>query len=114
VWHFSEDNFPGAFPRGTRYLVSGWGLEAYRTAGFPQLSAIMDRETVPMVLANGLALNAAFSGKIDSERLLPADEQRLRQNYIPHWGYLMVAGKSIPAGSPCRGRWRSPASLRWR
>ena len=98
VWHFSEDNFPGAFPRGTRYLVSGWGLEAYRNAGSPQFSAIMDSETVPMVLANGRALNAAFSGKTDSERLLSADEQRLRESYIPHWGYLMVAGKRIPAG----------------
>jgi hypothetical protein len=59
----------------------------------------MDNETVPMVLANGRALNAAFSGKAEVERLLPADEQRLRDSYIPHWGYLMVAGQRIPAGS---------------
>ena len=99
VWHFSWDNLPGKYPRGTRFLLSGWGLKNYRLVGKPLLSDTMDRETVPFILLNSEALYNSFLPPISSDRLLPADEARVRESYIPHWGLVYVAGKTIPAGT---------------
>lgn len=89
----------GSQRRATDYMLSGWGLKVYYERGVPELSLIMSREPVPLLVVNHPVLDAAMAGSRPDERLMDADADALRQNFIPHWGRLYVAGKDIAAGS---------------
>jgi hypothetical protein len=60
---------------------------------------------VPLLIVNGPALEHAtgtISNLPERYRLYPQDEAVLRENYVPHWGRIWVAGKRVvvtPAGS---------------
>src|SRR3546814_14437263 len=58
----------------------------------------MAAEPVPMLLANNVVLRSPFLGTAVHGRFLPADDKILRENYIPHWGRVFVAGKVIARG----------------
>lgn len=88
--------FIGDFPRAYRFLTSGWGLERYRATGEPVLARLMEREPVPLLIDNHEVLDAAVNGRVHDEQLLSADAKTLRENFIPHWGPIWVAGKRIP------------------
>src|SRR3546814_17587575 len=88
----------GNFPRAVNRFASGWGLEKYYRSGGPVYSQAMAAEPVPMLLANNVVLRSPFLGTAVHGRFLPADDKILRENYIPHWGRVFVAGKVIARG----------------
>ncbi|HWW59173.1 MAG TPA: hypothetical protein VN047_19925 [Sphingopyxis sp.] len=98
VTYIDNSGMAGDFPRAINHFAGGWGLEIYHRAGEPLYSRAMAAEPVPMLLANNMILQNPFIDANVDDSLLPADEQILRENYIPHWGYVYVAGRTLRAG----------------
>lgn len=84
-----------SFPK-KGFFMSSWGLESYRAKNEPQFKTILENETVPLLLANRSVLKSVFFGNVKSSQdLLPDDRLVLQQNFIPHWGEIYVAGKTL-------------------
>lgn len=99
VTYIDNSGMAGDFPRAINHFASGWGLELYRRSGEPLYSRAMATEPVPMLLANNVVLQNPFLHLDVDEGLFPVDEQTMRENYIRHWGYIFVAGRTIAAGA---------------
>lgn len=99
VTYIDNSGMAGDFPRAINHFASGWGLEIYHRSGEPLYSRAMESEPVPMLLANNVILQNPFLNLDLDEGLLPADERILRENYIRHWGYVFVAGRTFAAGT---------------
>lgn len=99
VTYIDNSGMAGDFPRAINHFAGGWGLEKYHRADKPLYTRAMAVEPVPMLLANNVILQNPFFDQNLGDRLLPADEQTLRENYIPHWGFVYVAGRMFPAGA---------------
>jgi hypothetical protein len=85
------------YPR-TGFFMSGWGVENYRRAGQPVFAELVARDQPPFVLADSPSLYAALVPGVELDRdrtFLPEDMRFLKENYIPHWGMLFVAGKHL-------------------
>ena len=95
VTYIDNSGMAGDFPRAVNHFASGWGLENYYRSGEPIYSQTMAAEPVPMLLANNVVLQDLFYDTFFDGRLLPEDDKTLRENYIPHWGRVFVAGKVI-------------------
>ncbi len=105
------------FPNGTAYIdrnsmvpsfekrgffMSSWGLRSYHGRNQPLFQDLLQSETIPLVIANGPALEAALDPAMQAvgdrwQVLLPADVETLKRNYIRHWGPIWVAGRSLHA-----------------
>ncbi|MGH6707761.1 MAG: ArnT family glycosyltransferase [Bradyrhizobium sp.] len=86
------------------FFMSGWGLDSYRREGHPVFADLVAKTQPPLLLADSPALTAALIPGWDIDKkyaLLPADIDYLRENYLPYWGMIFVAGKrlQIPAAS---------------
>lgn len=98
VTYIDNSGMAGDFPRAVNHFASGWGLEQYYRAGEPIYSQAIAAEPVPMLLANNVVLQDLFHDTFFDGRLLRDDDTILRENYIPHWGGVFVAGKMIAPG----------------
>jgi len=88
------------------YLMTPAALDAYRVAGLPGYRMAMEAQPLPMLVANDESIEALLSG--DTDLLLPEDNAALRENYLPFWGPIHLAGRAIPAGSEVTGEWLVP------
>jgi hypothetical protein len=104
VAYFGFSGMVGDFPRPLSILVSGWGLQRYRQGEEPSLVQLAEERPVPLLIVNHPVIEAALKGVKPGKGLLPADRQLLRDNYIPHWGQVWVAGKRIARGSGTRAQ----------
>lgn len=99
VAYIDRNSMIASFPK-KGFFMSTWGMQNYRRAGTPVLADVLASDTVPLVIANGPALQNAF-GELDglspALALLDEDKETLRANYIHHWGPLWVAGKAVQA-----------------
>jgi hypothetical protein len=80
------------------FFMSGWGMDNYRRAGRPIFADLVAKAQPPLLLADSAALSAALlPGWEVAERytLLPADIRYLKDNYLPYWGIIFIAGKQI-------------------
>jgi len=102
VAYFGFSGMVGDFPRPLSILVSGWGLERYRHGEEPGLVQLARERPVPLLIVNHPVIEAALMGVKPDQGLLPADRALLRDNYIPHWGQVWIAGKRIGKGSGSR------------
>jgi hypothetical protein len=96
-------------------FMSTWGLEAYRAAGRPDLTALLTTKRPQFVLANVSALRLDKPADTQSPyRLLPDDAAALRENFVPHWGPLWVAGHvvDVPAVGAASFEHRIPGRYR--
>lgn len=75
---------------------SPWGYRGYLASGVPIYRKAMEREVVPVMVANWFTFRDLFSG--DDELFLPADAAALRETYLPFNGPIHIAGKLVPAG----------------
>jgi hypothetical protein len=79
--------------------MSTWGMESYRAVNRPVMADVIEKYAPPLLIANSPALNV--SGVAESGKgggfysLFPADSKMLRENYVPHWGAVYVAGKQL-------------------
>lgn len=75
---------------------SPWGIKVYRAAGTPQYRQEMERDTVPLLLANWHTLLNTMNGS--DEFVVPEDGRALRDNYVQFDGPIFLAGKRVEAG----------------
>lgn len=106
VPYLDRSEMIASFP-GAGFLMSTWGMEAYRDAGRRVMRDIVAGRQPKFVIANtpALALDRPQSAAQGASRyhLFPEDFEVLRANYVPHWGALFVAGKAFdpaPGGAP--------------
>lgn len=76
---------------------SPWGYRGYLAAGQPIYRQAMERDVVPVMVANWFTFRDLFAG--DDELFLPADAAVLRETYLPFNGPIRLAGKIVPAAS---------------
>jgi len=88
------------------FFMSTWGTENYRKKHFPVFEDIVSESQPKFVLANKGQLDLVIPSHI-RKQIIPKnydlffeDLQVLRDNYIPHWGKLYVAGKYIIVDKP--------------
>lgn len=72
------------------FFMSTWGLENYREANTPIIRQLLIEQSPVFLIADD-RINPA--GSETSLSLSATDIDTLRQNYIPHWGAIWVAGK---------------------
>jgi hypothetical protein len=84
-----------SFPKVGPFM-STWGLEAYRAAGRADLPALLSTRQPQFVLANVGSLRLERPHDPRSRyALLAQDAAVLRENFVPHWGPLWVAGHVV-------------------
>lgn len=84
-----------ASSRKEGFFMSSWGTEVYRAAGRPIMWEILTERRPAYVLINSPILEWAVAGEGTDRRMLPEDTAVLRNNFIPHWGPVWVAGKRL-------------------
>lgn len=97
--YIDESGMIGDYPRAVPRYTTAWSLKDYRARGRPLYSMALEREPVPLLIANSPTLLNLFERTGSSEELLPRDVATLRANYIPHWGLAYVAGKVMAPGT---------------
>lgn len=90
------------YPRAVPQFASGWALEGYRAAGKPRYRWAMHKAPTPLLLREGYALKALSADPADTAALLPEDAETLRDNFIPHWGQVYIAGRRFEASAQSR------------
>ena len=98
VPYIDRNSMIASFPK-VGFFMSSWGLEKYRDRGQPIFRDRLLREAPVFLIANTPVLEI---GAPDEQRrsygrmaLFEEDWQVLRENYIPHWGPIFVAGKAF-------------------
>ena len=80
------------------FFMSSWGVENYRKSEKAVFESILKENSPPLLIANAPALVAALYNYDDYTEccgLLQEDVNALKQNYIPYWGHIWVAGKRL-------------------
>jgi hypothetical protein len=87
-----------SFPNRS-FFMSTWGLESYRAAGQPVLKQNTAKQAPVFLIATHAAVSQALQGKSSADGLVEADAAYLHDNFLPHWGPIWVAGRSLPAAA---------------
>lgn len=77
---------------------SPWGYRGYLADGRPIYREAMEREPVPLLIADWRTFQALFAG--DPQYFLPEDAEALRETYLPFNGPIRIAGKIVSTGEP--------------
>lgn len=85
-----------------------WGVKGYLANGVPLYRKAMEREPVPLLLANWWTLREGVEGVGD--RFLPADARALHDNYIEFSGPVWLAGKRLAPGTDRNEEFLIPGS----
>ncbi|MEX1183607.1 MAG: hypothetical protein WEF86_10270 [Gemmatimonadota bacterium] len=105
VTYIDRNSMIASFPK-VGFFMSTWGFERYFDAGQPIFEQILRTAAPGFVLANHPALvldsNVAMPVTRARYRLMEQDHQVLKDNFIPHWGPVFVAGKRlrVPTDAP--------------
>jgi len=95
-----------SFPK-VGFFMSTWGMQRYREARRPVLRDLLLEHPVAFLVANSPTLTFGFSADRPLRgpySLLPEDLEALRQNFLPHWGLILVQGKRFDFGSGTAAR----------
>lgn len=98
VPYIDRNSMIASFPK-VGFFMSSWGLEKYRDGGRPVFREGLQREAPIFLIANtpvleigpGTTRPPSYAGI----SLFEEDWKTLRENYIPHWGPIYVAGKAF-------------------
>ena len=80
------------------FFMSTWGLENYQAANRAMLAEPIAMQRPVFVFADSAPLYAALEPvelRPDFPRLVEADRAAVAENYIPHWGWVYIAGKQF-------------------
>ena len=77
------------------FFMSSWGLKTYRAKNRPVFAEAMEVKVVPALIDNSPEINRALYPGDTPSLLLSQDQRTLRENYIPHWGHIWIAGRSL-------------------
>jgi hypothetical protein len=83
-------------------FMSTWGMETYLARGAPIFDDLLRRRQPQFLLTNVESLDLSrpreeAAGAM-GYRLMEADDRALRSNFVPHWGIVWVAGKTLALG----------------
>lgn len=89
-------------------FMSTWGMENYLARGAPIFDDLLRRRQPQFLLANVESLDLSrpreeAAGAM-GYRLMEADYRALRANFVPHWGIVWVAGKTLALGPQAASR----------
>lgn len=99
---FGEDtpyfDFPGFLgtPGKANAFLSPLVVSVHNREDRLMLRPAMERRAIPLLIANNFILDNALGGGAE-QQLLPDDVAALRDNYVPFWGPLWIAGRDVPA-----------------
>lgn len=91
VAYFDHNFMLAGWPKANGFMTP-WGMQRYRDAGIPTYRQAMEREPVPLLLANWWTIRAMLEAG-DDTLLLPEDNEALRNNYIAFSWPIWIAGK---------------------
>lgn len=102
VPYIDRTSMVSSFPKKGLFL-SVWGMTDYYNQGKAAIAEVIQSDQPPFVIANRHMLEfdnlvPERAGKDHFGFLLP-DIEALRNNYIPHWGRIYVAGKTVEVGA---------------
>ena len=92
VAYFDRNGFVSSFPKAG-FFMSSWGMRNYELKGEPVFTRELRQKTVPLLIDNSPHISAALIG--EPTKISDIDAKALRENYIPHWGHIWVAGKNL-------------------
>ncbi|QZH75084.1 MAG: hypothetical protein JY451_00100 [Erythrobacter sp.] len=95
VRYFDFPGFLGTAGKANAFL-SPLVVSVHNREGRLMLRPAMEQNAVPLVIANNFILENALDESA-VQYLQPADAVALRENYVPFWGPLWIAGRDIPA-----------------
>ena len=107
VGYIDHNAMLGGWPKANNFMTP-WGMGAYRERGEPLYAETLERETVPLLLANWWTLRVMLLDG-DDTLLVPEDNLAMRETYIEFSPWIFIAGKALPARTPARPeRFRVP------
>jgi hypothetical protein len=77
------------------FFMSTWGIENYRESGHPIMRDLLVEKRPVFLIANVHSLMLNHPYRIGRHSLMAEDFDVLRNNFIPHWGIIWVAGKKL-------------------
>ena len=83
------------------FFMSKWGIENYRRKGKPIFAQVLEECEPKFLIINSRQLVSVMIRRPPKDPLLSLfdqDAKVLRANFIHHWGYIWVAGKSFGPG----------------
>lgn len=95
--YIDRNSMIASFPKAG-FFMSTWGMEAYHAKGEAVFRDILVREQPVFLLVNSPVLDIGGRDTAHvppSYRLLPEDFETLRDNFVPYWGPVYVAGKEL-------------------
>ena len=92
VHYFDRNGTIASFPKAG-FFMSSWGLRNYKLNGVSRFNHELSRITIPLIIDNSPVISAALRG--EPSELSETDAKVLNGNYIPHWGHIWVAGKTL-------------------
>jgi len=98
VAYIDRNSMIASYPK-VGFFMSSWGMENYLAGNRPIMEDLIRREQPVFLLANSCALELSRQPTEDPDlcplRLLDADFEILRDNFVHHWGAIYVAGKTF-------------------
>lgn len=98
VPYIDRNSMIASFPK-VGFFMSTWGFQNYYEAGEPIFEDLLENAAPKFLLANHPALildPTVPTPEVPGEpRLFEEDVRVLRDNFIPHWGPIYVAGKHL-------------------
>lgn len=94
VHYIDRSSMVPSYPK-SGFFMSSWGMQNYIIKSEAVLAQAMEANVIPLVIENSPELNRALIKDESDSLLLPEDQTALRENYIPHWGHIWIAGKAL-------------------
>ena len=94
VSYIDRSSMMASYPK-SGFFMSTWGLKTYEAKGVPALEQAMNNNVIPVLLENSKELSRALRISDEKSVLVERDQTALRENYIPHWGHIWIAGKAL-------------------
>ncbi len=98
VNYIDRNSMISSFPK-QGFFMSSWGYKNYLEKGEALYAQALKDKVTPLLIINSPLLENAVGQNSFQPRatLLQDDIKVLRENFIPHWGFIWVAGKKIAA-----------------
>jgi hypothetical protein len=101
VAYFDLAGMIGNWPKANHFMTP-WGQDGYLAGEVPSFRAAMERQPVPVLIENDPLFEDLFATTGPTPYFLPQDAAALRENFVPLWGPLRIAGRDLAAGAPSR------------
>lgn len=105
VPYIDRSSMIASFPK-VGFFMSTWGMENYLARGRPVMRGLLESRQPVFLVANigSLRLDLPSERAAGSRgyRLLRADYNVLRDNFVHHWGAIWVTGKRLKAAAADR------------